>query len=144
MMQSSIKSTILARRNGKGGNITSSRHGDLLFSDQDDVDNFVDNYPPTGNIPKVKHHYVGTTLDACSTCDVGHQYCWASSHEVNGIDISLLVVCNSWDCRAPAQNQRGEAQKGTLDGMRQHLKEFKDKGSGDTKKAKSRTTVGNT
>ncbi|KAL9977975.1 hypothetical protein ACROYT_G015444 [Oculina patagonica] len=36
-------------KEGKGGNITSSRHGDILFSDQDDVDNFVDNYPHTGN-----------------------------------------------------------------------------------------------
>lgn len=39
----------LARKKGKGGNTISSRHGDLLFSDQDDVDNFVDNYPHTGN-----------------------------------------------------------------------------------------------
>ena len=35
------------------------------------------------------------------------------------------------------KNQRGEAQKRTLDGMREHLREFKDKGRGDLKKAKS-------
>ena len=29
----------LARKIAKGGNRISSRHGDLLFSDQDDVDN---------------------------------------------------------------------------------------------------------
>lgn len=39
----------LARKIAKGGNKISSRHGDLLFSDQDDVDNFVDNYPHCGN-----------------------------------------------------------------------------------------------
>lgn len=38
----------LARRKAKGGNIISSRQGDLSFSDQDDVDNYVDNYPHTG------------------------------------------------------------------------------------------------
>lgn len=38
----------LARKKAKGGNTISSRHGDLLFSDQDDVDNFVDNYPHCG------------------------------------------------------------------------------------------------
>ena len=38
----------LTRRKAKGGNIISSRHGDLIFSDQDDVDNYVDNYPHTG------------------------------------------------------------------------------------------------
>ena len=38
----------LARRKAKGGNIISSRQGDLIFSDQDDVDNYVDNYPHTG------------------------------------------------------------------------------------------------
>ena len=32
----------LARRKAKGGNIMSSKHGDLIFSDQDDVDNYVD------------------------------------------------------------------------------------------------------
>jgi len=35
------------------------------------------------------------------------------------------------------KSQRGEAQKRTLDGMREHLREFKDKGRGDLKKAKS-------
>lgn len=39
----------LARKIAKGGNRISSRHRDLLFSDQDDVDNFVDNYPHCGN-----------------------------------------------------------------------------------------------
>ena len=39
----------LARKKAKGRNRISSRHGDLLFSDQDDVDNFVDNYPHCGN-----------------------------------------------------------------------------------------------
>lgn len=39
----------LARKIAKGGNKILSRHGDLLFSDQDDVDNFVDNYPHCGN-----------------------------------------------------------------------------------------------
>ena len=34
----------LARRKGRGDTSISSRHGTLLFSDQDDVDNFVDNY----------------------------------------------------------------------------------------------------
>ncbi|XP_068758181.1 uncharacterized protein [Montipora capricornis] len=38
----------LARKKAKGGNTISSRHGDLLFSDQDDVNNFVDNYPQCG------------------------------------------------------------------------------------------------
>ena len=38
----------LARRKAKGGNIISSRQGDLIFSDQDDMDNYVDNYPQTG------------------------------------------------------------------------------------------------
>ena len=38
----------LARRKAKGGNIISSRHGDLIFSDQDDVDNYVHNYLQTG------------------------------------------------------------------------------------------------
>ena len=38
----------LARKKAKGGNAISSRHGDLLFIDQDDVDNFVDNYPHCG------------------------------------------------------------------------------------------------
>ncbi|XP_028417977.1 uncharacterized protein LOC114542684 isoform X2 [Dendronephthya gigantea] len=37
----------LARRKGKGDTSISSRHGTLLFSDQDDVDNFVDNYEHT-------------------------------------------------------------------------------------------------
>ena len=39
----------LARKKAKGGNTISSRHGDLLFSDHNDVDNFVDNYPHCGN-----------------------------------------------------------------------------------------------
>ena len=39
----------LARKIAKGGNRISSGHRDLLFSDQDDVDNFVDNYPHCGN-----------------------------------------------------------------------------------------------
>lgn len=39
----------LARKKAKGGNVISSRHGVLLFNDQDDVDNFVDNYPHCGN-----------------------------------------------------------------------------------------------
>lgn len=34
----------LVRKKVKGGNIILLRYGDLLFSDQDDVDNFVDNY----------------------------------------------------------------------------------------------------
>ena len=34
----------LARRKGRGDTSISLRHGTLLFSDQDDVDNFVDNY----------------------------------------------------------------------------------------------------
>ena len=38
----------LARRKVKDRNIISSRHGDLIFSDQDNVDNYVDNYPHTG------------------------------------------------------------------------------------------------
>ena len=38
----------LARKKAKGGNTISSRHRDLLFSDQDDVDNFVDNYTHCG------------------------------------------------------------------------------------------------
>ena len=38
----------LARKKAKGGNTISSRHGDLLFSDQDDVDNLVDNYTHCG------------------------------------------------------------------------------------------------
>lgn len=38
----------LARKKAKGENTISSRYGDLLFSDQDDVDNFVDNYPHCG------------------------------------------------------------------------------------------------
>lgn len=43
----------LSRKKAKGGNMISSRHGDLLFSDQDDVDNFVDNYPHSGNKSEV-------------------------------------------------------------------------------------------
>lgn len=38
----------LARKKAKGGNTISSRYGDLLISDQDDVDYFVDNYPHCG------------------------------------------------------------------------------------------------
>ena len=35
----------LARKKARGSTTIASRHGDLLFSDQDDVDNFVNNYP---------------------------------------------------------------------------------------------------
>jgi uncharacterized NAD(P)/FAD-binding protein YdhS len=37
----------LTRRKGRGDISIASRHGTLLFSDQDDVDNFVDNYEHT-------------------------------------------------------------------------------------------------
>ena len=42
------------------------------------------------NVPKVNHHFVGTTLVVRTTCDAGHQYSFASSHEVNGMYVNNL------------------------------------------------------
>lgn len=39
---------VLVWHEGKQKVATFSRHGDLIFSDQDDVDNYVDNYAHTG------------------------------------------------------------------------------------------------
>lgn len=57
----------LARKKAKGGNTISSRHGDLLFSDQDDVDNFVDNYPHCGQ-KSLDQVYFGICPLECSSC----------------------------------------------------------------------------
>ena len=35
--------------------------------------------------PIVKHHFIGTTLVVNCSCSAGHNYRFASSHEVNGI-----------------------------------------------------------
>ena len=38
----------LARKKKKGGGLVEPRHEELMFSDQTDVDNFVDNYGKEG------------------------------------------------------------------------------------------------
>ena len=47
----------LSRKKAKGCSLGSSRHGNLLFADQDDVDNFVDNYMHTSITSKERVMY---------------------------------------------------------------------------------------
>lgn len=42
----------LTRKKAKGTNVGQPRHGTLVFSDQDDVDNFVDNYTNDATKPQ--------------------------------------------------------------------------------------------
>lgn len=44
--------------------------------------------PGCNNVPQVKHHFVGATLVVHTTCQAGHHYSFASSHEKNGMFVN--------------------------------------------------------
>ena len=46
--------------------------------------------PGCGKVPKVKHHFVGTTVVVTAKCQAGHIFKFASSREVNGLYVNNL------------------------------------------------------
>ena len=46
--------------------------------------------PGCDKVPKVKHHFVGTTLVVTAKCHAGHIFKFASSREVNGLYVNNL------------------------------------------------------
>ena len=46
--------------------------------------------PGCDQVPKVKHHFVGTTVVVTAKCQAGHIFKFASSREVNGLYVNNL------------------------------------------------------
>ena len=48
--------------------------------------------PGCNSSPNVTHHFIGTTLDANISCQVGHAFRFCSSHEVNQMYVNNIQV----------------------------------------------------